>query len=48
MAGGSHDYGKKGIFFGKAVIGFLVFAMLCIYLYNQNTAFLDGQAQGMF
>jgi len=38
MAGSNHDYGKKGIFFGKAVVGIAVFLILIIWIYwkNQN------------
>jgi len=38
MAGSNNDYGKKGIFFGKAIVGISVFIILIIWIYwkNQN------------
>ncbi len=36
MSGTNNDYGKKGIFFGKAMLGFAIFFILLIWIYTKN------------
>lgn len=39
MADGANDYGKKGAFFGKVLLGIAMFVILIIWIYWKN---LDG------
>jgi len=41
MAGANNDYGKKGIFFGKAVLGIAIFIILIIWIYWKNQSGLN-------
>jgi len=41
MAGGGSDYGKKGAFFGKTVLGIAMFLILIIWIYWKKQAGLN-------
>lgn len=41
MGGNNNDWGKKGIWFGKGIIGIAVFVLLLIYLYQSNFNYLN-------
>jgi len=41
MGGNNNDWGKKGVWFGKGIIGIAIFLLLLIYLYMSNMNYLN-------
>ncbi|MFZ1791690.1 MAG: hypothetical protein WAT92_25410 [Saprospiraceae bacterium] len=36
MSGNSHNFGPKGIIFGKIILGIFIFLILIIYIYHHS------------
>ena len=41
MSGNNNDWGKKGVWFGKGIIGIAIFLLLLIYVYSSNMNYLN-------